>query len=163
MQKFSRFMSRVSAACALLASVLLAGAAIVIIWMVSYRTMGYSTSWELELSIFMMVSSLFLASPYTLLTKGHVGVDLLAYYLKPAVVKKLEMFVNVLGMLVCLFLVWLSLEFTLESFAKGERTESMWGPLKWPLYAMMPLGFGLTALQYVALMSDAHQSTKATS
>jgi len=51
----------------------------------------------------------------------------------------------------------------LESFAKGERTESMWGPLKWPLYAMMPLGFGLTALQYVALMSDAHQSTKATS
>jgi TRAP-type C4-dicarboxylate transport system permease small subunit len=163
MQKFSRFMSKLSAACALLASVFLAIAGIVIIWMVSYRTMGYSTSWELELSIFLMVSSLFLASPYTLLTKGHVGVDLLAYYLKPAVVKKLEWVVNVMGLLICLFLTWLCLEFTLESFAKGERTESMWGPLKWPLYAMMPLGFSLTALQYIALMSDANQPKKAMS
>jgi hypothetical protein len=31
-----------------------------------------------------------------------------------------------------------------------ERTGSIWNPVKWPLYATMPVGMLLTALQYVA-------------
>jgi len=41
-------------------------------------------------------------------------------------------------------------EMTLHAFARGERTESTWAPLKWPLFLAMPVGLGLTALQYVA-------------
>ena len=155
MAYFSRLMDRISTACAVVASVLLACAALVIIWMVAYRSMGNSTSWELELGIFLMVASLFLASPYALLTKGHVGVDLLAHFLKPANARRLEIFSHILGLAVCVFLTIICWEFAVESFVKGERTESMWGPPKWPLYAMMPLGFGLTALQYIALISTA--------
>jgi TRAP-type C4-dicarboxylate transport system permease small subunit len=152
---FSRLMNRISTACAVLASVLLALAALVIIWMVTYRSMGNSTSWELELGIFLMVASLFLASPYALLTKGHVGVDLLTHFMRPSRARRLEIFSHLLGLAVCIFLTLICWEFAVESFIKGERTESMWGPPKWPLYGMMPLGFGLTALQYVALISDA--------
>jgi TRAP-type mannitol/chloroaromatic compound transport system permease small subunit len=39
---------------------------------------------------------------------------------------------------------------TVESFAKGERTESTWAPFKWPLFLTMPVGLALTALQYLA-------------
>ena len=39
---------------------------------------------------------------------------------------------------------------TYEAFARGDRTESTWAPLKWPLFLTMPVGLALTALQYVA-------------
>ncbi len=32
----------------------------------------------------------------------------------------------------------------------NEHSGSTWNPLRWPFFAMMPLGLGLTALQYVA-------------
>ena len=73
---YAALMSRVCDALAVCAAALLTVAMLVIIWMVVYRTLGYSTSWELELAVFLMVCSLFLASPYTLKTHGHVGVDL---------------------------------------------------------------------------------------
>jgi TRAP-type C4-dicarboxylate transport system permease small subunit len=158
MNPFYQLMTKVSKACAVLASILLAVAGLVIVWMVTYRTLGNSTSWELELSIFLMVASLFLASPYTLLTKGHVGVDLLGHYMSPASAQKLELVANILGLVVCVFLCWICFEFTLDAYIKNDRTESMWGPPKWPLYAMMPIGFGLTALQYIAILTSGNKT-----
>ncbi len=150
MKQYVRVMSRVCDAMALAAAICLAMATVVICWMVLYRTLGYSTSWELELGVFLMVCSLFLASPYTLKTKGHVGVDLLSVYLPPATARTLTAITLVVGLAATLFLGFLGLEFALDSFLKGERTESVWAPYKWPLYATMPLGFFMTSAQYVA-------------
>ena len=74
MVAFVRWVDRLSIACAALAAVMLALAAIVITWSVIYRFFGASTYWEIEFSVYMMVAALFLASPYTLATNGHVGV-----------------------------------------------------------------------------------------
>ncbi|MFZ9735245.1 MAG: TRAP transporter small permease subunit [Burkholderiaceae bacterium] len=150
MERYVRGMSRVCDAMALVAALFLATATVVICWMVLYRTLGYSTSWELELGVFLMVCSLFLASPYTLKTKGHVGVDLLSVYLPPATARTLTAITLVVGLAATLFLGFLGLEFALDSFLKGERTESVWAPYKWPLYATMPIGFFMTSAQYVA-------------
>jgi TRAP-type C4-dicarboxylate transport system permease small subunit len=150
MEQYVRGMSRVCDAMALVAALCLATATVVICWMVLYRTLGYSTSWELELGVFLMVCSLFLASPYTLKTKGHVGVDLLSVCLPPATARTLTAITLVVGLAATLFLGFLGLEFALDSFLKGERTESVWAPYKWPLYATMPIGFFMTSAQYVA-------------
>ena len=150
MQGFVRTMDRIAIATAVVASVLLAAAALLITWMVFWRAMGNSTWWEIELSVFMMVMGLFLASPYTLKTNGHVGVDLLAHYLPPAKARRLRVAVAWVGLAVCLYLAWATAGFTLEAFERGDRTESTWAPLKWPLYLAMPVGFVLTALQYLA-------------
>jgi TRAP-type C4-dicarboxylate transport system permease small subunit len=56
----------------------------------------------------------------------------------------------IVGLLTCLYLAVAGGILTLESFARGERTESTWAPLKWPLFLSMPVGLGLTALQYLA-------------
>lgn len=150
MSSFIRRMDQLSDALAAVAACFLAVATLVICWMVAYRTMGYSTSWELELGIFLMVCALFLGSPYTLKTKGHVGVDLMASMLPEVYARRLQLMVLLIGLGVVLFLAWLGLEFTLHAFEKGERTESVWAPVKWPLFATMPIGFGITALQYIA-------------
>jgi TRAP-type mannitol/chloroaromatic compound transport system permease small subunit len=39
---------------------------------------------------------------------------------------------------------------TLHAFVRGETTESAWAAPKWPMFLAMPVGLGLTALQYVA-------------
>ena len=81
MRPFVRAVDRLSDALAVVAAVLLIAASIVITWSVVYRALGNSTFWEIEFSVYMMVASLFLASPYTLKTSGHVGVALLSHYL----------------------------------------------------------------------------------
>ncbi|TXL64585.1 TRAP transporter small permease subunit [Zeimonas arvi] len=150
MKHYVWLMDRLSIACAVVASVLLAASAVLITWMVLYRAMGYSTYWEIELSVYMMVASMFLASPYTLMTKGHVSVDLLEHYLPFSARRALLVILALLSLAVCGWLAWATFEFALHAYTSGERSESAWSPLKWPLFMTMPIGFGLTALQYIA-------------
>jgi TRAP-type C4-dicarboxylate transport system permease small subunit len=147
---FVRGVFRLSTACAAVAAVMLLLAALVITWGIFYRAMGASTYWEIEFSVYMMVASLFLASPYCLATQGHVGVDLLSHYLPRSMARPLAIVVGLVGLAVCVYLAYAGAELTLHAFERGERTESTWAPLKWPLFLAMPVGLGLTALQYVA-------------
>jgi TRAP-type C4-dicarboxylate transport system permease small subunit len=147
---FVRAVYRLSTACAALAALMLLAAALVITWSVFYRAMGASTYWEIEFSVFMMVGSLFLASPYCLATRGHVGVDLLTHYLPARHARAVALAIAMVGLAVCVYLAWAGAQQTLHAFAIGERTESTWAPPKWPLFLAMPVGLGLTALQYVA-------------
>jgi TRAP-type C4-dicarboxylate transport system permease small subunit len=147
---FVRAVYRLSVACAAIAAVMLLIAALVITWSVFYRAGGGSTYWELEFSVFLMVGSLFLASPYCLATNGHVGVDLLTHYLPQRHARAIGIVIAVVGLAVCLYLTWAGAQATLHSFMAGERTESAWAPSKWALFISMPVGLGLTALQYIA-------------
>ena len=147
---FVRAVYRLSVACAALAALMLLIAALVITWSIVYRAMGNSTYWEVEFSVYMMVGSLFLASPYCLATDGHVGVDLLSHYLPPRFKHTTAIIVALLGLAVCVYLTVAGAQMTLHALAIGEHTESSWAPAKWPLYLAMPVGLGLTALQYLA-------------
>lgn len=150
MRAFVRMMDRLSIACAAIAALLLFASVIVITWMVIYRAMGNSTYWEIEFAVFMMVAALFLGSPYCLKSHGHVGVDLLSHYLPSGSRKVLAIAVGIVGFIVCAYLAYAGGVLTVESFLKGERTESTWAPYKWPLFLTMPVGLALTALQYLA-------------
>ena len=150
MNAFVRWMDRVSVACAVVASVLLACAVVIITWMVIYRAMGNSTYWEIEFAVFAMVGGIFLASPYTLMTRGHVSVDLLPHYLPPRGARVLAVLTALTGLAVCGYLAFVGGALTLHSWNIGETTESAWAPPKWILFVAMPVGLGLTALQYVA-------------
>lgn len=129
---------------------MLALAAVVICWNVIYRATGASTYWEIEFSVYMMVASMFLASPYCLMTNGHVAVDLLSHYMPAGASRGLAIAVMLIGLAVCVYLAIMGGILTYEAFARGDHTESTWAPLKWPLFLTMPVGLALTALQYLA-------------
>jgi TRAP-type C4-dicarboxylate transport system permease small subunit len=150
MRDFVAAVDRLSVLCAVIAAVMLAIAAVVICWNVIYRATGASTYWEIEFSVYMMVASLFLASPYCLKTKGHVAVDLLSHYLPARASRVTAVVVLVIGFVVCVYLAIAGGMLTWEAFERGDRTESTWAPLKWPLFLTMPVGLALTALQYAA-------------
>lgn len=150
MSAFIRAVDRLSIACAIVASVLLFAAVLIVCWMVIYRTMGHSTFWELESAVYLMVASIFLGSPYCLMTRGHVGVDLLPHYLPPRAERVLLAIVFVVGAVVCAYLTWIGAELTIRAWHENETTGSLWDPPRWPLYLTMPVGLGLTLLQYAA-------------
>lgn len=149
MRLLNTWIERLSLACAAVAGALLAASILVIAWMVAYRAAGYQNSWELETSIDMMVAAVFLGSPYTLRTKGHVGMELLDAVLTDHGRRKLAVFGQSIGLLVCLYLAWTGFGMTLEVYHSGERSLGVWQALLWPRYAAMPVGMILTALQYL--------------
>ncbi len=150
MPSLAHFVRRLSDLLAVAAALLLMLSVLTVCYMIVRRTLGYSSYWEIEVSIYLMVAATFLASPYTLRTGGHIAVDLVPALLPAGARKTFSVFLKVVGLLVCLYLAWEGLRLTHEAFAADERSISMWRPPRWPMYAMMPLGMSLTALQYLS-------------
>lgn len=161
MRTLTAWIERLSLACAMFAGGLLAASILVIAWMVTYRALGYQNSWELETSIDMMVAAVFLGSPYTLRTKGHVGMELFDALLSESGRCRLALFGQSIGFLVCLYLAWTGFGMTLEAYHSGERSLGVWQALLWPRYAAMPVGMILTALQYLVEMQKTLGSASA--
>jgi len=150
--RFVRAVDAGSTALAVAAAACLAAAMLIVVYMVIWRATGHSTYWEIELATYLIVASVLIGSPYCLKTKGHIGVDLLSHLLSPAKQRVLERALAVLGIIVCLYLAWEGLNLTVHAFHSGETSGSSWDPPRWPFFALMPLGLGLTAVQYLAEM-----------
>jgi TRAP-type C4-dicarboxylate transport system permease small subunit len=150
LRNFVRFVDRLSDACAVAAAAMLLAATLIVCYMVVYRWLGNSTWWEIELATYLIVGAVLVGSPFCLKTKGHIGVDLFSEWLPARGKRVLARVLAVLGLAVCLYLAWEGLQLTLEAFHKNERSGSLWNPPRWPFFALMPVGLGLTALQYVA-------------
>lgn len=150
MHTFIRFSDRLALICAVAAAILIALAVLIVTWMIAWRGAGNSAFWEIEASVFLSIASIFLASPYTLRTKGHVSVDLLEALLPDAFTRPLRIFALLVVAAVSAYLVWEGGKMAFMAMHEGERTPSLWAPLKWPIYAAMPIGMGLTMLQAIA-------------
>jgi TRAP-type C4-dicarboxylate transport system permease small subunit len=150
--RFVRAVDSLSTACAVLAAAFLAAAMLIVVYMVVWRATGHSTYWEIELATYLIVACVLIGSPYCLKTKGHIGVDLVSHLLSPRKRRVLERVLAILGFIVCIYLAWEGLDLTLHALRSGETSGSSWDPPRWPFFALMPLGLGLTALQYVAEM-----------
>lgn len=157
MSQLVRVIDRLSMACGIVAAVFIALAVLIVSYMVLIRYLGYSTFWEIEASIYLMVAATFLGSPYTLKTKGHVSVDLLAAVLPAQAQRTLHVVLALLGMAICAYLAVVGWRITWEAFESGERTYSLWRPYVWPLHLMLPVGMALTVLQYLALLASPYE------
>jgi TRAP-type C4-dicarboxylate transport system permease small subunit len=142
--------TRLSTVLAVIAAALLVIGMMTIVYMIVNRSLGNASYWEIEFSIYLIVAAVFLGSPYCLATHGHVSVDLLTAFLPPRASRIAGLVAALIGLAACAYLAWIGWELTWNSLVTGERSESLWRPLKWPLYASMPLGLGITVLQYVA-------------
>ncbi|MDN5843564.1 MAG: TRAP transporter small permease subunit [Alcaligenaceae bacterium] len=149
MRTLENYMAKVNVALAVVAAVLLIAATIIITWMVFKRGIGLQSSWELEIAIELMISATFLASPYTLITGGHVKMDLLDNLLSGSAAYWMALLPKVLACAVCFYLGCAGLEMAIHAYVTGERALGVWQPLVWPKYSTVAIGMLLTAFQYV--------------
>ena len=151
MRSFNRFVRIISTVCGIVAAVLVGLSILVVCQMVVMRyILNASTIWQTEFVIFSLVASTFIGSPYVLMLKGHVNVELLPHYLGRTGRYCLALIASGLGLLFCLTLTWKGYEFFHEALVNGWTTDTIWALPLWIPYLSIPVGIGLTSLQYVA-------------
>jgi TRAP-type mannitol/chloroaromatic compound transport system permease small subunit len=113
----------------------------------------YSTSSNAltESQWYMFAAMVMLGAAYTLKLNEHVRVDL--FYGSAS--EHTRLWIDVLGTLffllpMCLILLYLTWPWFLDAWRSGERSASSAGLVRWPVKLMLPLGFGLVALQGIS-------------
>jgi len=142
-----------SRACGIIAAVflLLAVAAVCHLVFVRY-VLNESAIWQHEFVTFAVIGATLIGSPYVLLKRGHVNVDLLPLYLGRRGKQIMGLIAAAAAFTFCAVITYYGGQFWYEAWVNDWRFSSVWGPPKWIPYAAVPLGFGLTALQYLADM-----------
>ncbi len=138
-----------SRACGVFAALCLIAACLVVSQMVFMRyILNASTIWQTEFVTYAIVAATLIGSPYVLLTRGHVNVDLLPHYLGQTGRLILALVASLLSMGFCAVLAWTGWHYFHEAWSEGWVTETVWGPPLWIPLLPLPLGVGLLTLQY---------------
>ena len=151
MDYFVRGITFVSRACGVFAAGLIAVAVVIVCQMVFLRyVLNEHTIWQTDFVTFSLVAATFIGSPYLLLNRGHVNVDVLPLYLGPTGRFWLALASALMSFGFVAVMTWLTFQFWHEAWENNRRSESMWRARLWIPYASMPIGLGILSLQYVA-------------
>ena len=112
--------------------------------------LNQSTVWQTEMVIYLMVAATLIGLPYVQKLRGHVNVDLVPIMLSPGARKALAWLVCLLVLLVAGIMTFYGFEFWHIAWARGWKSDTVWGVRLWIPYLAMPVGFWLLALQYFA-------------
>ena len=109
------------------------------------------TRWSLETIAFLMLIMMFLAVPHAVRGGMHIAVTLLAD-LYPRHVRAIGLVLNLLGLVLCAFMAYVS---ALENLAQYRQFIETMGNVvlpKWWLSAFITYGFANSALWYLRLL-----------
>ncbi len=126
----------------LLAVVVSAGNAIV------RKAFQTSSNALLEIQWYLFAAVFLLCAGYALLANVHVRIDFVSSRLSP----RSRAWIEILGLVLfavpfCWLLIQLSLPLVLDALRSGEVSPNAGGLLRWPVYALLPLGMLLLLLQ----------------
>ncbi len=115
---------------------------------ISRKAFSLSSNAWLEAQWYLFSAAFLLAAAYTLLSNEHVKVDL--FYGK--LPRRGQIWVEILGTLFCLLpfcliTIYLASPIVLSKIASSEMSNNTGGLIQWPAWAIIPVGFGLLALQ----------------
>ena len=151
MDLFVSIVRRLSQLCGIVSALTLAAAVLVVCQMVVLRyLLNESTVWQTEFTTYSLVGATLIGSPYVLLRRGHVNVDLLPLYLPHRARLVLAFVASFLALAFCCVLAYSGAELWLDAWLGGWTTDSIWRLPLWIAYAPIPVGVGLLCLQYVA-------------
>ena len=151
MKSFIRFADTLSRIGGVVAILLLLGAVLVVSQMVFVRyVLAGSTIWQTEFVTYSLIAATFIGSPYVLLHKGHVNVDLLQNAASPHGRRVMQFLSGILSIAFCGLLAWSGWEHFHEALSNGWTTDTVWKLPLWIPLLPLPLGIGLLVLQYIA-------------
>lgn len=112
------------------------------------KVFNVSSNAFLEVQWYLFAASFLIAAGYTLLQNEHVKIDVVSSRLS----KRGQIWVDIIGFTcfltpMCLALLYYGIPFFLRGVYSGEVSSNAGGLIRWPVYAMIPLGFTLLLLQ----------------
>src|SRR5437870_8733234 len=141
MDGFIRAVTFVSRAFGVVGALLIGFAVIVICDMVIERyLLGHTTIWQIDVVTYSIVGATFIGSPYVLLTRGHVNVDILPLHVAPTARYWLALFTALLALAFCAVLFVLCTAYWYEAYTELWRSNTVWRARLWIPYLSMPIG-----------------------
>lgn len=151
MKTYIKFVSGLSKLCGVVSALMILGSVLVVIQMIWIRyIMGESSVWQTEFVTYLLIAATFIGSPYVLLTRGHVNVDLIPICLSHKNRFLLALASSVFALAFCVLITWLGYNFWYEAWDNNWHSDSIWGVRLWIPYATLPFGFFVLSLQYIA-------------
>lgn len=150
MDRFGRTVRAISLGCGVAAAGLIALGVVTVCHMVFVRyVLNQNTIWQTDLTTYALIGATFIGSPYVLMTRGHVNVDVLPVYLGARGRFWLAVFAALVGIAFCATLTVLAAQFWYEAWSQNWVSDTMWRAHLWVPYASMPVGLFILTLQYV--------------
>ena len=138
---------------ATIAGAMVAAVFVAIVWDVSLRTIGLQPPlWTSALTEYALLYMTMLAAPWLVRVKGHVFVESLAMMLPIGVRRLVEKAVYLITILLCVVLAYFALDQGLEIAARGDEDIRSIVLPKWALYAPLPVGFGLSEIEFLRFL-----------
>lgn len=105
----------------------------------------------LEIQWYLFAAIFLLGAGYTMLRQGHVKIDVVLGRFSRQTQVKVEIFGILFFLMPFVFavvdLVW---PLVVNAYASGEMSENAGGLVRWPVYALVPIGFTLLGLQGIS-------------
>jgi TRAP-type mannitol/chloroaromatic compound transport system permease small subunit len=118
---------------------------------VSRKAFNLSSNAFLEVQWYMFAAVFMLAAGYTLLRQEHVKIDVVSGRFS----KRTQIWIDIAG--ICLFLIpfaiyiaMLAMPLVTNAFVTKEMSSNAGGLMRWPVFAMLPLGMLLLVIQGVS-------------
>src|SRR5260221_4590958 len=151
MDSFVRIVRRISQLCGIVAAALIALGVLVVCHRVFVRyVLNQHPIWQTDLTTYCLIAATFVGSPFVLMTRGHVNVDVLPHYLAPRARFWLALFAASVSLAFSVTLAVLTFNFWKEAWDHRWVSDTMWRARLWIPYSSMPIGLGLLALPYLA-------------
>ena len=118
----------------------------------SYRFIfNDSSNGMLEIQWYLFAAIFLICASYTLQKNEHVRIDVLSGKLSPRGLAVIDIIGTLFFLLPMVILIlWLSLPLVAESFHINEMSPNAGGLIRWPVKALLPIGFTLLALQGIS-------------
>jgi TRAP-type mannitol/chloroaromatic compound transport system permease small subunit len=105
----------------------------------------------LEIQWYLFAAVFLLGAGYTMMRQEHVKIDVILGKFS----KRTQIKVEIFGIIVFLFpfvvaVITLVAPLVLKAYATGEMSSNAGGLIRWPVYALVPIGFTLLGLQGVS-------------
>lgn len=105
----------------------------------------------IEIQWYLYSAAFLFAAGYTLMNQEHVKIDVISGRFS----KTTQIWIDIFGICVFLFpfvymTIKLSVPFVMKAYLSNEMSDNAGGLIRWPLYAMLPIGFAFLGLQGVS-------------
>ncbi len=112
------------------------------------KTFNLSSNAYLEAQWYMFAAMFMLGAGYVFLHDQHVRIDVISSKLS----RRVQVWIDVVGIVffllpLCAFVVWTAMPSVMTAWETQEVSANPGGLIRWPLYALVPIGFSLLALQ----------------
>ena len=115
---------------------------------ISRKTLNLSSNAFLEVQWYLFAAVFLLASGYTMLRQEHVKIDVLSGRFS----KRTQIWIDIIGLALfvlpfVVYIIKLAMPLVINAYVTGEMSQNAGGLIRWPVYALLPIGLALLGLQ----------------